>query len=181
LASASQLLKPMHFTKNTLSEKIRVESVGLLQQRLSDSIDLMLQLKQAHWNVRGENFIALHQLFDKVHEVSEEWTDLIAERIAQLGGIAEGTLGVTVQDTSLPEYPLNITNGHDHVETISRSLATYGELVRNGIDTLEEIGDRDAADILTEVSRGVDQYLWMIEAHNSSGKRDIQSGSNKVA
>jgi starvation-inducible DNA-binding protein len=81
-------------TKNDLPEASRREAVGLLNQRLADSIDLQTQCKQAHWNVKGPSFIALHKLFDEVNEAVEEYIDLLAERVVQLGGIAEGTVGV---------------------------------------------------------------------------------------
>src|ERR1700733_16080434 len=96
-------------TLNDLPEETRAELINLLNQRLADSIDLQTQAKQAHWNVKGPNFIALHELFDKISEESEEYPDLIAERIAQFGGIAEGTIQVAANRTSLPDYPLILT------------------------------------------------------------------------
>src|SRR5207244_12448514 len=81
-------------TKNDLPEAARGEAVALLNQRLADCIDLQTQCKQAHWNVKGPTFIALHKLFDEINEDVEGYVDLIAERIVQLGGIAEGTVGV---------------------------------------------------------------------------------------
>lgn len=160
----------MFRTKNTLPEKIRVQLDLILQDRLADSIDLVLQTKQAHWNVKGPDFIALHELFDKVSEESEEYSDLIAERIAQFGGLAEGTIRVAANRTSLPTYPLNITTGKEHIEALSHALATYGELIRAAIKQATELEDSATADIFTEISRGVDKNLWFIEAHNQSEK-----------
>lgn len=155
----------MYPTKNTLPEKIRIQISGLLQSHLAHSLDLKTQAKQAHWNVKGPDFIALHKLFDEISSASEEYTDLIAERIVQLGAIAEGTLRVAAKRTELPEYPLNISTGTQHVTALAHTLATYGESVRRAIDSADELNDRDSADILTEISRGVDKYLWFVEAH----------------
>ena len=155
----------MFQTRNTLPEKVRQRMEELLQDRLSDSIDLSAQAKQAHWNVKGPDFIALHELFDKIAEESEAYPDLIAERIVQFGGIAQGTVSVVKVRTSLPEYPLNITTGHEHVEALAHTLATYGELVRNAVFQATELSDPATADILTEILRGVDKNLWFIEAH----------------
>ena len=160
----------MYKTKIDLQEKIRIQINGLLQERLADSIDLMTQAKQAHWNVKGPSFIALHELFDKISEDSEEYVDLIAERIVQFGGIAEGTLKAAAKRSALPEYPLNIADGKGHVAALSHSLATYGELVRKAIDLSTELKDAGTADIFTEISRGVDKYLWFVEAHTQSEK-----------
>jgi starvation-inducible DNA-binding protein len=158
----------MYPTKNTLPEKTRIQIVGLLQEHLSNSIDLVTQSKQAHWNVKGPDFISLHGLFDKVAEDSEEYIDLIAERIVQLGGIAEGTLKEAAKRTKLPEYPLNISAGQDHVNALGNTLARYGEGIRNAIGNADELVDRDTADLLTQISREVDKNLWFVEAHVQS-------------
>ena len=76
-------------TKNTLPQSIRSQSVELLNRNLASAIDLERQAKQAHWNVKRPNFIALHELFDKVAEAAEEFSDLLAERVTALGGTAE--------------------------------------------------------------------------------------------
>ncbi len=139
----------MFRTKNTIPQKIRMQMVGILQDRLADSIDLGIQAKQAHWNVKGPDFIALHELFDKIAEEAEEYPDLIAERIAQFGGTAEGTIRVAASRSSLPEYPLNITTGKQHVEALSFALATYGELIRTAINQAADLSDPATADIFT--------------------------------
>ena len=155
----------MHETKNDLPEKTRLQVAALLQERLADATDLMIQAKQAHWNVKGPGFIGLHELFDKIAEDSEEYVDLIAERIVQLGGIAEGTIRLTAKKSQLPEYPLNISAGKEHVEALSHALAFFGELTRKTINQANELKDANTADILTEISRGADKYLWFVEAH----------------
>ena len=159
-----------YITKNTLDQKIRTESVSLLQDGLSNSIDVLFQAKQAHWNVKGENFASLHQLFDQTHEFAEEWVDLLAERIMQLGGVAIGTLRETAGRTSLPEYPLNISDGMHHVEALSEAIAFFGELVRTSSEKADRLGDRNSADILTQISREADKQLWMLESHGQAGK-----------
>ena len=155
----------MHKTKNDIPEKVRTQVAGLLQERLSDAVDLVTHAKQAHWNVKGPSFIALHELFDKVYENAGDYADLLAERILQLGGTAEGTVRVVAKRSQLPEYPLTIVSGHEHVETLARSLAYFGAAIRQAIDRADEIGDKDTADIFTEISRSVDKDLWFVEAH----------------
>src|SRR5271154_717851 len=112
----------MYPTKNDLPEENRGGIVELVQHRLADSIDMMLQAKQAHWNVKGPNFIALHELFDKVSEEIEEYVDLLAERIVQLGGFAEGTVYAAGKRTALKQYPLSISSGKEHVTALSNAL-----------------------------------------------------------
>lgn len=160
----------MYATKNSFPEKSRIQMIGILQQQLADATDLMLQAKQAHWNVKGPSFIALHELFDKISEDAEEYVDLIAERIVQYGGVAEGTVRMAAKRSRLPEYPLTIAQGREHVSALSQTLANYGESARHAIDQADELDDKDTADIFTEISRGVDKYLWFVEAHNQADK-----------
>jgi starvation-inducible DNA-binding protein len=155
----------MFKTKNDLSEATRVKVVELLNARLADCKDLETQTKQAHWNVKGPNFIALHELFDKVHEEVELYVDDIAERAVQLGGVAEGTARMVAKRSSLAEYPANAVDGRSHVEALTSALATFGKATRKAIHDANELGDLDTADLFTEVSRGIDKWLWFVEAH----------------
>ena len=155
----------MYRTRNDLPESARMKLVDLLNARLADAIDLQTQCKQAHWNVKGPQFIALHKLFDEVNDAVEEYVDLIAERAVQLGGVADGTARVVAKRSSLPEYAAKGNDGHAHVEALSNVLSAFGKVVRAEIDRANELGDADTADIFTEVSRGVDKWLWFVEAH----------------
>jgi len=152
-------------TKNDLPETTRVQVIALLNQRLADCIDLLTQTKQAHWNVKGPTFIALHKLFDEIYADVTDYVDLIAERIVQLGGIAEGTVGVVAERSTLVDYPLALSRGAEHVAALSDALAGFGRGARIGIEEMNELEDAGSADILTEISRGVDKWLWFVEAH----------------
>lgn len=155
----------MHKTKNDLPKDTREKLVETLNARLADASDLKSQAKQAHWNVKGMSFIALHELFDQVATQAEEYTDLIAERITTLGGTARGTVRVAASNSTLSEYPLEITDGADHVDALSSALSDFGKKVRANIDEADDLGDMDTADLFTEVSRGIDKLLWFVEAH----------------
>jgi starvation-inducible DNA-binding protein len=158
----------LYETKNPLPASTRADSVKLLNNRLADCIDLQSQCKQAHWNVKGPQFIALHKLFDDIYEETGEYIDLIAERVVQLGGIAEGTIRVAAERSSLREYPLVLSSGEEHVAALSDVLAEFSGKAREAIDALDELGDPDSMDIITEVSRGVDKWLWFVEAHQQT-------------
>lgn len=160
--------RTLYATKNSIPENLRLQFIGMLQERLVDSIDLTLQAKQAHWNVKGPHFISLHELFDKVAEEAETYADLIAERIVQLGGIAFGTLEPVDKRSDLPAYPLGIASGREHVAALSHVLAYYGESIRGSIEKVDALGDAGTTDLLTQVSRSVDKYLWFVEAHNQA-------------
>jgi starvation-inducible DNA-binding protein len=152
-------------TKIDLSDKVRRNVVVILNDRLAEAIDLQSQVKQAHWNVKGPNFIALHELFDKISDVILDQIDEIAERVTSLGGTAEGTVAVAARRSKLKNYPLSITAGRDHLLYLSTQVAAFGKAVRSGIDDTEELGDKDTADLFTQISRELDKYLWFLEAH----------------
>ncbi len=160
----------MYETENDIPQKRRAELNALMNQRLADAVDLQLQMKQAHWNVKGPHFIGLHELFDKIDEAVESYVDLIAERIVQLGGIAEGTVRVAAARSRLEEYPLAIADGAAHVEAVSKALSTFGHEARKTINQADELDDADTADIFTEISRGIDKWLWFVEAHSQAAK-----------
>jgi starvation-inducible DNA-binding protein len=155
----------MHKTRNDLPAKTRSKVIDLLNARLADALDLEMQTKQAHWNVKGPNFFALHELFDKVHTTVEEAVDEIAERIVALGGTAYGTVRAVGSSTTLEAYPEDIFDGRAHVEALADALAAFGKNVRKAIDVAGKAGDADTSDLFTGISRDVDQYLWFLEAH----------------
>jgi starvation-inducible DNA-binding protein len=158
----------MYKTKNDLPETTRSKAIELLNARLADCIDLQTQTKQAHWNVKGPNFIALHELFDKINEEVEDYVDDIAERAVQLGGVAEGTARMAAKRSSLSEYPASTVDGRSHVEALSSVLAAFGKSARKAIAEANDLDDLDTADLFTEISRGIDKWLWFVEAHLQS-------------
>ena len=155
----------MFKTKNDLPEASRIKAIELLNARLADCKDLQTQVKQAHWNVKGPNFISLHLLFDKINDAVEDYVDEIAERAVQLGGVAEGTARMVAKRSSLAEYPASAVDGRSHVEALSSALAAFGKSARKAIAEADDLGDLDTADLFTEVSRGIDKWLWFVEAH----------------
>jgi starvation-inducible DNA-binding protein len=155
----------MHPTRNTLSENIRAQSVELLNKHLAATIDLHAQVKQAHWNLRGPGFIAIHELSDKVSSDVENYSDLIAERAGGLGGTAYGTVQVAAERSFLVLYPHGIPNEQEHVSAVSGTLAAFGQSAREAIDQAAILGDADTADLFTEISRGIDHQLWFVESH----------------
>ncbi len=156
------MLQPTH---NTLSENIRGQSVELLNKHLAAAIDLHAQVKLAHWNVRGPGFIAVHELFDKVSEEVEGFSDMLAERAGGLGGTAHGSVQVAAERSFLVPYPLGIADEKKHVFAISGALAAFGQSAREAINQATVFGDADTADLFTEMSRGIDQQLWFVESH----------------
>jgi starvation-inducible DNA-binding protein len=158
-------ISPSRATRITLPENTRVHSVVLLQKGLVHALDLERQTKQAHWNVRGSNFSALHALFDQVAEEAVAHADLCAERLVALGGTADGRVQILAVSTTLTPYPATAHQGTDHLNAMAEALARCGSLMRQAIDKAAQHGDADTSDLFTKISRAPDQRLWMVEAH----------------
>jgi starvation-inducible DNA-binding protein len=139
--------------------------ITLLNQQLADTFDLYSQTKQAHWNVKGMNFIQLHKLFDDLAEDILKYVDEIAERATALGGYAEGTARMAAANSTLPEFPTEIVDGRQVVEVLAERYAKYAASSRAAIETAMEDEDQATADLFIEISRAMDQHLWFLEAH----------------
>ena len=166
----------MYVTGNDLAPTTRRSVIDLLNQHLADAVDLQLQAKQAHWNIKGPNFVGLHELFDRVAAQASEYSDLIAERAVALGGVARGTLQAVSGQSKLREYPLDAGDWLAHVHAMQDALATFGRGVRKAIDNATALNDADTADLFTEISRGADKSLWMVEAH----VQDVPAGTKAL-
>jgi starvation-inducible DNA-binding protein len=136
-----------------------------LNESLACTFDLMSQVKQAHWNVKGKDFYQLHLLFDEIAEELEGFVDELAERVTSLGGYARGTARMAAANSTLPEYPTDVIEGLAHVTALVERFAPYVAHVRDAIEVSDEIGDPTTADLYTEISRTVDKRLWFLEAH----------------
>jgi starvation-inducible DNA-binding protein len=152
-------------TRIDLPAPLRERMIALLNQQLADTFDLFSQIKQAHWNVKGPQFIALHELFDKLAEDVEESVDTIAERATAMGGTALGTARMAAQASRLPEYPSDAFPGPKAITALADRFAALAKSTREGIDSAANAGDADTADVFTEVSRSLDKNLWFLEAH----------------
>jgi starvation-inducible DNA-binding protein len=152
-------------TRINLPADRREKLIALLNQHLADTFDLYGQIKQAHWNVKGPQFYGLHQLFDELAAKALKHVDEIAERATALGGSALGTVRMAAAASRLSEYPPNAAGGLQHVEALASRFAALGTTTRSAIEASENLGDRDTADLFTEVSRDLDKHLWFLEAH----------------
>lgn len=157
-------------TRNSLPEDIRTQIVALCQARLVDAVDLQTQAKEAHWNVRGPHFGPLHELFDEIAGAAGGYADTIAERAGQLGGTVLATARDVAQRSSLGPYPGAAVEGPAHVDAMAAALGTFGAFTRAAIKSALDLGDQVTADVFIEITRGVDAWLWKVEAHQQAGK-----------
>lgn len=155
----------LYKTGNDLKSNAKQVSIELLNARLADGIDLALLTKQAHWNLKGPQFIAIHEMIDGFRTEIDGHVDTMAERVVQLGGTALGTTQTVSKGSTLPAYPIDIHKIEDHLHALIERYSKAANLVRAAIDESGEAGDADTADIFTAYSRALDKALWFLEAH----------------
>jgi len=177
---ATQTQPRLHTTRNNMASNARNVAISLLNARLADGIDLALITKQAHWNLKGPQFIGIHEMLDGFRTEQDDWNDKAAERITALGGTACGTTQVVTKHSSLPPYPTDIYKIADHLAALIDRYAAYANAVRANIDEVDEAGDPDTADLFTEISRGIDKQLWFLEAHVQEPTGPIRDGDGKA-
>lgn len=165
-----------HKTRNDTDSNAKKVSIDALNARLADGIDLALAIKQAHWNLKGPQFIGIHEMLDGFRTELDDLNDKVAERAVQLGATAFGSAQVVAERTKLPPYPTGIYAIADHVAALIDSYAGYANAVRENIDETDEAGDPDTADLFTEVSRAVDKQLWFLEAHVQEPTGQMRDG-----
>jgi starvation-inducible DNA-binding protein len=155
----------LHKTRNDTQSNAKAVSIDLLSKRLADGLDLALATKQAHWNLKGPQFIGIHEMLDGFRTELDVFNDNMAERITQLGGTAKGTAQAVAAGTALPPYPTDVYAIADHLAALIDRYAAFANSVRQNIDDTDEAGDPGTADLFTEISRSVDKQLWFLEAH----------------
>lgn len=148
-----------------LAKGVRKEMIKLLNDRLVELVDLGTHMKEAHWNVRGPAFIAVHEFLDEAGDEVAEAVDEIAERAVQLGGRASGLASLVAEFSELPAYPNGLVDQADHLKAIARSVGWCGARLRAAIDTADKAGDAATADLFTQHTRAFDTLLWKIESH----------------
>lgn len=158
-------MKATFSTRVALPDSARVQMIEVLNERLADFLDLERQAKQAHWNVKGPRFQPLHELFDQVAALAVTWSDDIAERAVQLGGVAEGTVQVVEERSQLAPAPLTVSDADKWIEVIAEALACCANAARANIEDAEEVDDAITADLLTRIVGEADKQLWFVEAH----------------
>jgi starvation-inducible DNA-binding protein len=148
-----------------LKSNTKTAMIGLCNARLADAIDLSLAVKQAHWNLKGPTFIAVHELLDMLRDHLDTNADTVAERVAQLDGVALGTSQTVSDKSELPAYPTDIGKVADHVGALVERYGALSKSVREAIDTADDAGDAGTADIFTAFSRDLDKDLWFLKSH----------------
>lgn len=168
----TKIVDRMYSNRVALPAEVKQKVVGVMQERLAEATDMYTQAKFAHWNVKGDNFYQLHLVFDSVAEQIFKQIDPIAERITQLGGVANGTVRQAACVSKIPEYPVETVAGLDHVNALADALGHYCEELREASDKIDEIGDEPTSDFFKQLVIEAEEQLYFLESHLEAG--DVQ-------
>ena len=147
----------------------RTKCNAMVNQRLAEVVDLHMQVKQACWNVKRTPSTSLHELFEEIAWEVACITDMVAERIVQLGGMARGTVRTAAVHSRLVEYP-SMAGNRDHVEAVARVLSDFGRQARKAVEEALALEDSDTADLFTEIHHGIDKWLWIVQGHAKAAR-----------
>ena len=149
--------------KTDLTEKL----VAQLNSTLATLTDLVAAYKQAHWNVLGPDFAALHELFEQLAVETRTYTDLVAERATALGGAAHGTVQAASESTTLPPFPPDERDETRLLDELAQRLDRVVSDLRMAIDATGD--DLATQDLYVELARGLEKQRWMVRAHLAGG------------
>ncbi|WP_394552295.1 DNA starvation/stationary phase protection protein [Agromyces sp. MMS24-JH15] len=131
---------------------------------LHELIALAVNGKQAHWHVRGVNFIAVHELLDEVVDHAQEWADLVAERVVALGLPIDGRLGTVAAESGAVVPKLGFTTYDDAIADVVAQIDLATEKINAAIEGTADI-DPASQDVVIEIRRGIDKDRWFLSAH----------------
>ncbi len=166
------LVNRMYETRIALSAETKAKVVEVMQERLAEALDMYSQAKFAHWNVKGDNFYQLHLVFDSVADHVFPQIDAIAERLTQLGGVANGTVRQAAMVSKIPEYKVDLIAGMEHVAALADALGHYCAELREASDKIDEIGDEPTSDFFKQLVVEAEEQLYFLESHLEAG--DVQ-------
>ena len=155
----------MFETRIDLNLKNRQEMIGVLNAQLADTFNMFSFMKHAHWNVKGQQFIALHKLFDEIAAGLLAHIDEVAERATALGGMALGTTRIVSESSQLESYPLTVVDSIETVLVLANRMAQLAASIRGAAKRAEQLEDMDTNDLFIAISRNLDKWLWFLEAH----------------
>lgn len=137
----------------------------LLNEQLASALDLYLRVRQSHWNVRGPQFFARHELFDQLGDHLHEMADNIAERIGALGGLARGAVKNVAAESELPDDNQDMGDVTSHIRALVHCYSAFAAQLRRGLDASEAWNDPVSEDVLIETLRAVEKDMWFLDSH----------------
>jgi starvation-inducible DNA-binding protein len=151
-------------TPTTIPESDVSTVAGELQAELTELIDLPLKAKQAHWNVVGPNFRAVHLQLDEIVNDLRIWSDTVAERLSTIGVYPDGRTETIARNSSLREMPLGEMKDAATVQIFADYMREFAAKSRDRAGHVA--GDPVSQNILQDITAGAEQHQWMLRAQS---------------
>ncbi len=170
--NGAKLSKRMYKNRVALPDDVKTKVVDEMSRTLAAALDMHTQAKFAHWNVKGLNFYQLHLVFDDTAKTIFKQIDPIAERMTQLGGVANGTVRQSAATSEIPPYNVEALSGPEHLLALANSLGKYCALLREASDKVDDLGDSPTSDFYNQLIVDAEEELYFLESHLEAG--DVQ-------
>lgn len=147
-----------------LPDKTRAQIAIILAKLLADEYLLSVKTRNAHWNVEGPDFHAMHAFFEQQYEQLEESIDDIAERIRAIGHGAPGSLSLMLKHTRLKELDKHLVTSAEFIAVL---LADHEQIIRQlrqDAPKCAELGDDGTNDFLVGLMADHEKMAWMLRA-----------------
>ncbi len=151
------------FKRSVLVESGQQQACDVLQASLVTLLDLSLVLKQAHWNVVGNNFRSLHLQLDEIINTVRNATDEVAERIVSIGRAADGRASTFAGQSQLEVFPEGLHQVPKMIAATADCLKKAIDQIREGIEVMSDV-DPISEDLLIGIASQLEKHLWMVQA-----------------
>ncbi|MFT4231314.1 MAG: DNA starvation/stationary phase protection protein [Leucobacter sp.] len=129
-----------------------------------DLVALAVNGKQAHWHVRGANFMGVHEFLDQVVAHAQDGADEVAERIVALGLPVDARIGTVAARTTTPELSDGFQQSDVTVREVVAQLDAVLETLYTAVKGLDDI-DLVSQDIVIGLAQQFDKDRWFLFSH----------------
>ena len=151
-------------TQSSVDPDVAAATAQFLTPVVTNLTALAVNGKQAHWHVRGINFIAVHELLDTVVQHAQEFADQAAERIVALGLPVDARLTTIAEKNTLPEMMDGFHNYDVMIRQVVGQIDATLKTVRAAIEGLDD-SDLSSQDVAIAIERGLVEDRWFLAAH----------------
>ncbi len=137
-----------------------------LVKLLADEFVLYTKTRNAHWNVVGADFHAMHLFFESQYEQLDDIMDGVAERIRTIGHYAPATLKSFLELTHLTEKTQDKNDSLSFIKELLEDHESIIEFIRGNIDPFaSKYHDYGTSDYVTGLMEEHEKMAWMLRAH----------------
>jgi starvation-inducible DNA-binding protein len=149
-----------------IKDENRQAVAAQLAKLLADEYVLYTKTRNAHWNVEGPDFHAMHLFFEAQYQQLDELMDSVAERIRKIGHYAPATLTQLLKLTHLTEATERDNDSLGFLRELLEDHERIITFLRGNINAFaNEYGDLGTSDYITGLMETHEGMAWMIRAH----------------